>query len=1133
MNKITHIKFKLGIPFLLAILLLGYPINKLEAQKVKREFVIASYLYQLSKNIHWPNAGNIKKYRFHIIDPDKRVYESLKNFSQKVQLHGKPITVTHSSSGSIPEGTHVVYCSKKNSSLLENFTDIMGNREILLVTQAEENKRIIMINLFETAENQLRFEINKANILNQSLGIEPDIILLGGTEIDVAKLFRESQITLKEQEQLIRKQKETVSAEKARIEELSTQALNQKRIIAQQEQDVLEQRNRLKKMLEKTETQKQFIIEQKSRVEQEKTRYSDLARESEEQQLFIRQQENAIREQENRLKSAVEKTKAQEQAIAKQNSRVEMEKKNYSQLFLVSEEQRNIINQHVQEILEQEQAITEQKSRVEKEKKRYTDLAAQNEEQQKLIALQQKTVLSEKARIENLSAQTKNQKKLIEKQDKAITTEKLKLDKVAAKTRKQSKIITRQGKQIEKEQKRYSDLARDSEAQQKLLDEQKLLADQERQKYEQLTKNVQEREIALKEQSKKIEARTAILKEQDEKIETQQETINKQETSLSLQSETINSQRYFLYAMGAVVFLLCGLAYAIYRGYRNKKLANAQLFEQKQLIQKSATLAAKSERKFRDLYDNSPELLLSIDLSTQNILECNNTLLKKLDYSKEELIGTNILNLYHPDSHELARKAFSQYLDEGHVHNAELQVIKKNGEAFPILLDVTENIEEETGKSYTRSAWRDISERKKVEKILSHTNEALEFANNSLKKEIEERKKAEKILAESEEKYHNYYEKTPDLQVSVDSETSLIIECNETVANATGYAKSEIIGKKIFDMYHPDSLEAAQKCFKQFVEYGEIKNEELQLKRKDGSRLDVLLSVTSYVSPDGKHRYSRSIWHDITERKKVELLLKKAKEETDQLNERLKEIDQLKSMFIASMSHELRTPLNAIIGFIGIILQGMVGKLDDKQKDFLGRAYRASKHLLSLISDVIDISKIESGSVQAYPEAFSLKDVILEAANYLQKTKEKEIELKIIVPSDIEIFNDRKRLFQCILNLLSNAMKYTERGEITVSTKNMEDQIEITVKDTGIGISEAGLKNLFLPFERLNSPLRIKEPGTGLGLYLTKKMAEEILDGSLEVESQPGVGSKFKLIFSRQLSNKEFDEVIPNLEGVQ
>ncbi len=239
-------------------------------------------------------------------------------------------------------------------------------------------------------------------------------------------------------------------------------------------------------------------------------------------------------------------------------------------------------------------------------------------------------------------------------------------------------------------------------------------------------------------------------------------------------------------------------------------------------------------------------------------------------------------------------------------------------------------------------------------------------------------------------------------------------------------------------------------------------------------------------------------------------------------NVRLKELDQLKSMFVASMSHELRTPLNSIIGFTGVLLQGMVGELNSQQRDHLGRVNRSARHLLSLISDVIDISKIEAGKIEAFVEEFTLDGVINEAVESVEaQVKGKGLTLEVNVAPGVRLNTDRKRLLQCILNFLSNAAKFTEAGGISVAAREIEGEVEITVSDTGIGISEQDQAKLFEPFVRLDSHLRTRTLGTGLGLHLTRKLATELLGGSVAVQSQLGRGSTFTLRLPKQLKQQQ------------
>ena len=253
-------------------------------------------------------------------------------------------------------------------------------------------------------------------------------------------------------------------------------------------------------------------------------------------------------------------------------------------------------------------------------------------------------------------------------------------------------------------------------------------------------------------------------------------------------------------------------------------------------------------------------------------------------------------------------------------------------------------------------------------------------------------------------------------------------------------------------------------------------------------------------------------------------MLREAKAETDRINEayhiandqlslantKLKELDKMKSMFIASISHELRTPLNSIIGFSSMMVDGSFGVLNEKYQDYSTRINNSGQHLLSLITDIIDISKIEAGRVDIVLGDFELADIVSEAVEELgQQIKRKGLSMEVNVPQGVAMHTDKRRLFQCLLNMLSNAMKYTEHGGIILTAEEQEDEVLMTIRDSGIGISEADLPRLFEAFERMKSHLQVKAGGTGLGLYLTRKIVTELLQGEVGAESKLGEGSRF------------------------
>lgn len=276
------------------------------------------------------------------------------------------------------------------------------------------------------------------------------------------------------------------------------------------------------------------------------------------------------------------------------------------------------------------------------------------------------------------------------------------------------------------------------------------------------------------------------------------------------------------------------------------------------------------------------------------------------------------------------------------------------------------------------------------------------------------------------------------------------------------------------------------------------------LRVKSKSRDEIGLLVESFNAMLEKIMDHEQHLEQLVAERTVELEAAKTKAE---------ESDHLKSAFLASMSHELRTPLNSIIGFTGILLQGMAGPLSKEQNKQLGMVKGSASHLLELINDILDISKIESGRVQVYDESFKVDLLLVMAVSSLRPFAEKKgLELKHHIDPDLpKIHSDKRRLEQVLINLINNAIKFTEKGSITVNCYIKGRFLNIDVIDTGIGINEHDLETIFETFRQIDTGLdRVKE-GSGLGLAISKKLTE-LLGGTLSVISEPGVGSTFSVV---------------------
>ncbi|MEH1767860.1 MAG: ATP-binding protein [Nostoc sp.] len=248
--------------------------------------------------------------------------------------------------------------------------------------------------------------------------------------------------------------------------------------------------------------------------------------------------------------------------------------------------------------------------------------------------------------------------------------------------------------------------------------------------------------------------------------------------------------------------------------------------------------------------------------------------------------------------------------------------------------------------------------------------------------------------------------------------------------------------------------------------------------------------------------------------------LERQQQQIQMQNFKLLEASRLKSLFLATMSHELRTPMNAIIGFSQVLLRPKFGQLTHQQRDMVERILNNGKHLLMLLNEVLDFSKLEGGGLDLKAEIFNISKVINLAVSEIRSLAEAK-NLSLLVKTDLQnplVFNDPVRIKQILINLLSNAIKFTEFGEIWVEVKELPaNRVVIIVQDTGVGIAPKDFKHIFEAFRQVDQTITRKYPGTGLGLAIIDSLVR-MMGGKIFLESKVGVGSMFKIELPRQIT---------------
>jgi len=477
----------------------------------------------------------------------------------------------------------------------------------------------------------------------------------------------------------------------------------------------------------------------------------------------------------------------------------------------------------------------------------------------------------------------------------------------------------------------------------------------------------------------------------------------------------------------------------------------------------------KAEQKFRGLLESAPDAMVIVGRDGRITL-VNSQAERLFGYQRAQLLGQPV-ELLIPEQFRAKHpghrgRFFVKPQPRAMGAGMELNARRQDGSEFPVEISLSP-LETEDG-TLVMSAIRDISDRKQAER-----------------------------------KFRDLLEAAPDAMVIVNRSGEIVL-VNTQAERLFGYPRAELLGLAVEMLVPPRYRDKHPGHRTNFFSQPRLRSmgegQELYGLRKDGSEFPVEISLSPLQTEEGL--FVSSAIRDATERRRYE--------------QALHEANRLKSEFLANMSHELRTPLNGIIGFSEFLIDEKPGLLNAKQKEYLGDVLNSGRHLLQLINDVLDLSKVEAGKMEFYPEDFPPAKAIEEVCAVISPlAKQKGITLRREIAATLSsITLDRQKFAQVLYNLLSNAVKFTDEGGTVHIIADCDDsaRLRLRVRDTGIGISPGDFPKLFVEFQQLDASATRRFGGTGLGLALTKKIIE-FQNGSITVESGVGQGSTFTVIW--------------------
>jgi PAS domain S-box-containing protein len=546
--------------------------------------------------------------------------------------------------------------------------------------------------------------------------------------------------------------------------------------------------------------------------------------------------------------------------------------------------------------------------------------------------------------------------------------------------------------------------------------------------------------------------------------ETNWYIIAKKETSEIL-ARSIREVTMLWMIMGIVYIVLAIMAWLIIKSTKARYLRERQQEElNRQAIMKHFDFVMK--------YGN--DIILLID-SEMNIVEANERAVATYGYPREQLIGMNISDIRTPDEAPLLSEQVRNLHEAGSSY-IETVHLRRDGSMFPI--EISAYTVEVEGKRFFQSIGRDITDRKRAEEEMLESNKKLSTIINNLRGVV--------FRCNNDHDWTMQY-------------------ISDGIYELAGYLPNEFIDNKIRtfrSIIDPEDVEVVRNTILEALETGYLYTIEYRIITSSGSRKWVWERGRGYYESDRLVALEGFI-SDITERKLIEEELIRAKEKAEQS-------DRLKTAFLHNISHEIRTPMNAIVGFTTLL--DSPDTTDDSRRQYIDIIYQSSNQLLSIITDIVDISNIETGLVKISRSTVNINQLIRRLHNqYLMRAQGQGLVLNFTThldDQDAQVVTDETKVIQIFSNLLNNALRFTKSGRIELGYVIRGEMVEFFVSDTGIGIAPEFREKVFDRFFQVEGPSSKQYSGTGLGLSISKAYVE-LLGGSIWLFSTPGKGSLF------------------------